>query len=530
MPGSAGRYKIVFTIFSLLMIACSIFLRIWHLGNIPGMNGDEAFYGVQSLGIIRGHPIQWLTPTGNVINVLFYGPCVLLHKLFPPSFPPSFALIRSIAVVSGLLALVANYLLCRRVFDARTALVSTVALAVLPEDIAQGRFGWDPSQSLLADAFVVYLSMLIAVDPRRSRWWTAWAAVATLAALSIHPTNVFVVPFVLLAIFLRRRSQIMRLYAVKPLTAASLATYAVTFVVVGLCIVVAVKRADFDLSVPIGYARLFSGVTVYQFVAGSFMPADTPAYRLWLWTAAPLLIFVMTLVHGIRNLRGRHGGSDADHLLFLGWMISTLMFFIIAGASGLSPGNERYALCLILPGTLCVCRLALALADRYQRLRYPLGALAACVCVLLLANFYVNYFQYIERTGGTGHPTFRTGVIEPKLAAYRLIESQAGPGVPILIVTSEWWNYQPLSYLAAADRRALVIAPAQIYRPEVGSYLARATAARELWEVEFDGSPACNDFKAHLASHNIPWTERQITDFGGRPVIDVIHWSLSGTQ
>jgi hypothetical protein len=560
MSTNTGRYQVVAHVFCVILLGLSIFLRLWHLGNIPGMDGDEADYGVRSLAIIHGRPIAWFTSNGNFLNMLFYGPCILLHRIFPPSF----ALIRSIAVACGLLALCANYTLCSRVFDRRSALASTVLLAVLPEDIAQSRYGWDPSQSLLADAFVVYLAMLIALDQERSRWWTAWAAVATLAALSVHPTNAFLIPYVILAVAGRWRSQIVRLYAVKRVTIGAIAVYTVTVLVVAGCVGAGVKfvkhcvvaassstsgagagfvvavatlanywshppPASVYLAALFGYARLFSGVTVYRFVAGSLMPGSMPPYQIWLWTAIPLLILAASFVYGIRVLGRRQNGGPADRLLFRGWIITTALFFPFGGFFGFTPGNERYALCLILPGTLCVCRFALAIADRYPSVRYPIGAIGACLGLFLLASFYVNYFQYIEKTGGTSDTTLHTlhtAAVEPKLAAYRLIESQAGAGVPIAILASVWGVDQPLLYLAAADHRARVFTPYELGRPEAASYLRRAIAAGQMWEVEFEGSQAWQYNKSRLALHKIPWTEQQIMDYGGHPLIDVIHWQL----
>ncbi len=94
------------------------------------------------------------TPTGNWLNPFFFAPLVALHALVEPSFE----LLRITPFASGLLALVVNFFLCRRAFDLRTATISTVALAVLPINIAYSRFAWDASQSLLFTLPVVYVA------------------------------------------------------------------------------------------------------------------------------------------------------------------------------------------------------------------------------------------------------------------------------------------------------------------------------------------------------------------------------------
>src|SRR5262245_43747402 len=83
----------------LALVAVSVALRVWLLGRLPGVNGDEAWMGVQAQRWLRGS-IAWRTPTGNLINPFFFVPEVVLHALFRPSF----TLLRVPAVISGLLA------------------------------------------------------------------------------------------------------------------------------------------------------------------------------------------------------------------------------------------------------------------------------------------------------------------------------------------------------------------------------------------------------------------------------------------
>ena len=128
------------------MLVVAVWFRCHDLGSMPGINGDEAWYGVQAEMVLHGEPISWHTPTGNLLNPLFFGPQLLLHACFEPSF----ALLRTTALLSGLLALVVNYWLCRDVFGCRAALISTTILAVLPIDIVYSRLAWDACQSLLS--------------------------------------------------------------------------------------------------------------------------------------------------------------------------------------------------------------------------------------------------------------------------------------------------------------------------------------------------------------------------------------------
>ena len=63
--------------------------------------------------LVHGESIDWRTPSGNPTNLLFLLPLAAIHAVVPPSF---FAL-RLTALASGLLALAANYVLCRKTFD-----------------------------------------------------------------------------------------------------------------------------------------------------------------------------------------------------------------------------------------------------------------------------------------------------------------------------------------------------------------------------------------------------------------------------
>ena len=91
------------------------------------------------------------TPTGNLANPFFFGPLVLLQACCRPSI----AVLRTVSLASGLLAS-GQLAALARVFDRRTAWVSTLALAVLPINIAYSRIAWDASQSLLATLPVLY--------------------------------------------------------------------------------------------------------------------------------------------------------------------------------------------------------------------------------------------------------------------------------------------------------------------------------------------------------------------------------------
>ena len=109
----------------MLLLTISVAMRLWRLDSVPGLNGDEAWYGVQALEWLDGpandgDSFSWRTPTGNLITPFFFLPQVLVHLYFEPGT----ATLRATAVTSGILALALNYWLCCQVFDRRTATIA----------------------------------------------------------------------------------------------------------------------------------------------------------------------------------------------------------------------------------------------------------------------------------------------------------------------------------------------------------------------------------------------------------------------
>ncbi len=190
----------------LALLCVAVFLRCYHLANLPGVNGDEAWSGVQALRWLHGESISWWTPTGNPLNWFYFVPIVALHAVAPPSF----ALLRLPALISGLLALPINYGLCRRTFDTRTAVISTWLLALMPIDIAYSRFGWDASQSMLATLLVMYLALIHFRRRQVTSMIPTAAVLALVVAIWVHPTNVFAAPLLVVPAVYRRRQELAR--------------------------------------------------------------------------------------------------------------------------------------------------------------------------------------------------------------------------------------------------------------------------------------------------------------------------------
>ncbi len=531
----------------------AVLFRMWNLGSLPGVNGDEAWYGMVTEALLSGESSAWLTPTGNPLNPFYFLPLLFLHSLFGPSF----TILRVPAVVSGLAALAVNVALCRKLFGERTALISTLALAVLPINIAYSRFGWDTSQTLLATLLVLYACAALArcgfdieksenltgrkkrrarfQDPkgRRTKFFL-FAATAFGCSLLVHPTNIFLAPMVVVSAIVAWRVELREFFcgphakvkigvALLSGTAAAIAA-----VVIGSKFAPdAIGRlASFSQlgEFSINFARLFSGVTVCRYIAGSCMPGFDGEPWIFNGSVYDILGIAMVaagvLMVGWWLWRAR---PKLELALAAGYLLSLLGFYLVAGPSAIQPHFERYALCLIAPAVLLFSRAAINLFDSRQALG---GMLFATATWIFLLGFFANYFWAFEATGGESHRAFRTAEVEPKLAAFELIkfaEQDATAEYPAVIYSSEWWNYRPLGYLAMKTpevevRELQFVVDDDTNRKRVLQHLQSADG--QAWIVEFamgDSLPAVQRF---LTNNEIPWQAmEQINDYAGRPVL-----------
>jgi hypothetical protein len=526
--------ELLLTINAGAMVLVALWFRCRWLGNLPGVNADETWYGVKALQLLRGQEVCLLTPTGNPLNPFFFGPLVLLHACFDPSI----VLLRWLALGSGVAALAINWLLCRWVFDRRTAAISTVLLALLPINIAYSRFAWDASQSLAATLPVLYLSLAAVRQPQRKGRFILAAVLAQLAAVAVHPTNIFAGAAIVAALAGCPRPQ-----EPKPIESGGvigrwkpaglvLATILLLILAVHwarkpgpsrfvsrMGDVRELTRTQATSHFAILYPRLFTGGTVYQYIAGSHSWFEWPCRAGKSGWGIDVVTFWLLLGAVVWCLwrSSKTGGRTEDRVLLSAWALGLVVFFFLAGPRALMPGWERWAICLVGPTVVLAARgLTLCSQVRKPNGQWVLAA-ASLIGWLVLADYQVHYFDFIRRTGGCGHRTFRTGAVEPKQAAVRTILQQRGAG-PTWIVTSEWWNRWPLQYLGMAEDGIRVVTPAEA---EASAQFESARRQGRVWYVEFDGSKPLEELRAVLAGRKAD--QWQFADFSGQPVLCVLH-------
>jgi len=490
---------------AIALIVAGVWLRVWRLDWIPGLNGDEAWYGAQAEALLNGEFFSWRTPTGNLINPFFFGLVVATHTFAGPSI----VLLRSAAVVSGLGALATNYWLCGRTLDRRTAIVATTLLAILPVNIAYSRFAWDASQSVLATLIVMYVSLQAAeASGLRRRRLIAIGFLALGAAVWVHPTNVFIAPMLGMAIFLRHMPTFWtwRWRWVVPVV-----------LVAGLILLPdagSIVRRVFN---PSEYAAfignfvgLFSGSTVLEFIPGSITPRGEFNWHRALYDLPVTVGLSVAIMGACRQLATK---APADRCLAIGWAVCVLGFFAVAGPRAIEPHWERYGMCLIAPTVLLATRGALAWLDRAACRKEVAAWILAVGGCLWLAGFFVDYFVFFARTGGQSHVAFRTAPVEAKVAALDFILNQpSSADYPVQIVAADWWTYWPLKYLAAREPTVEVLSAL-----DVAGGKHDDKAGSTVWHVRFVDDrglpPPAGDRERTI--------EQIVPDAGGKLLLEV---------
>jgi hypothetical protein len=480
-----------------LLTAC-VALRVWRLETLPGINGDEAWYGVQMLTLMDGQAFEWRTPPGNLLNPFFSGLLLLLQL----PFAPHFWILRAPAVISTLLA-VAAAAIWWTFLSTSLRLVATLLLAALPVTIAYGRFGWDSSQSVLAGVLLISCLM-------KRRW--ALAALCFVLAVWVHPTNIFLAPLAFFDFAYERP------FNLRTFTTRSAVAVLVVLVAKYLFVPPNVQMTASSMlervgslqawqDFVVGFGRLFSGATSYAYIAGPLSPANQRSHDALFW-----LLLLAVALFGVRGLFGAANRAPQAHVV--GWAAMVLAFFVVAGPDAVAPHFERYALVLVAPTILTFVLLLGYAAEQLSMSRHVVtfgGALAAAC----LVSVYVNYVDVLATTGSESHRTFRTSTREPKAMALEWIRgrSAARPECSeTRIVAEDWWAYWPMRYLAYREPQLTVVMTSD---QAVEQFLSSSDSCSYL--VGFVGGPFEN-----LMAHRSAQTGREIVhDPLNRPILFV---------
>jgi hypothetical protein len=523
----------LFLTLGLAAVCIAIFFRVWRIGNIPGVNGDEALIGLAAQSILKHQAIPWRTTSGNPIDLFYLLPAVPLHAIFPPSA----ALLRVPAMISGILAVIFAAVYFPRIYGRWTGLSYTLLIAVLPENIIQSRFGWEPSQSVLFTEIVLFCSLMALVESEKSKKWFIGGGFALLAALMCHPTNIFISIFYFGAILTKYKDQISPHLSPKTSGVRALVYWAVILMVVFGILALGwswVKQGVDTLlytnsaqAFPIFFARLLNGITGFRYISAAWFSNNTSELAISLLTYSTLAVIVIAIASGIYScLCKKTEQPNADTALFMGWVVVMFIFFIIAGAKALTPGNERYGLVLIAPTVLMVCRSIELMVTRSAIARNISSAALIAVAASFLVMFYNGYFWTIEHPYVVSELNFLTGPEESKAAALDLIKSEdSNPGHASFIIARSWHNVAPLKYLNNGDPNSNlhVLAHDEIESPAAMDVVLAASKLGQVWYVEYAISAELQQTEAELKAENMAYTEVTLYGYNHIPVEVVVH-------
>ena len=125
------------------------------LSSMPGISGDEGWWGVQALAWLSNRPTRRTRPAA-ILQTVFLIPLALLHTIASPSFWT----LRAITALVNLLALPLGFWFADGCSAIPPRGFYTVALAIMPTAIAHSRIAQDPSQSIFWTSIVIYLCLL----------------------------------------------------------------------------------------------------------------------------------------------------------------------------------------------------------------------------------------------------------------------------------------------------------------------------------------------------------------------------------
>jgi hypothetical protein len=518
-----GREGRILTAIFVSLLGTAIWFRLWHLSSVPGISGDEGWWGVQATAWLSGRPYQVHTTSGNPTDPFFLIPLALVHGVASPSF----AALRAVSALVNLLALPIGFWFVRRLYGNTTAWIYTVALAIMPTAIAHSRLAQDPSQSIFWTGIVIYLSLL-GLEERRRTWLYLGAALLVFPiALWTHPTNVFIAPFLVLPcvatvrLLLPSPKRSMALVLMSVFLAGLLIAWP-TFTLVARWndyldrpwLSMALTRLTDGgqwLEFAVNTARLFNGVTIYHYFSGA-RPATVP-FDLGVVVVVVVALwgFLLTPAANRRRL---------DYGLIVACATMWVAFYAFAGPQALRPHAERWGLCLIVPGTLFLARGLTAWIEGVPRIRRLTIALLTLTAASVLTSFYVNYFREFAITGGRSHLTYVTAATEPKQQALaQILASAAGPS-HVTIITQQWWLVWPIAYLAA-ERAHVSVSMGLAMKPDPA--FQDALGKGRLFIVEFAETPELATAIDWIRARGLHSETTTVRDASGRDLLQVLH-------
>ena len=500
----------------LILFGISGVFRLLWLDRIPGLNGDEGWYGSQITRALNGRPWSAITPCGLPINPELFGTEAILLLLTKPTV----LVLRFPAVMWGMVGVVLTYFLHRWVYRDRAEAVLTALLAAcLPAQIVYARILWDASFSCVSLPLVLYSTLRITERDRATGTWACFVLGAILTIWT-HATH---------ALFVAACLVVIAWGWIGPWCAWSVATSPRrrATVVVGLStlLVCLVWRWDFFIRFvsfgdswlvercEIGWLAITSvidlvtGLRAYEYFVGLPRPSWTGELY-----AASLLAGGTALVSLVRSER------KADRVLAVLVPLIFLMLLAPFVSRLLRYGElsyERYVFYFVpltIAAFIRTTRRCVLLGRPWSH-AVPAALSVAC-SGLLLAQFWQYYLDasqkdaFWERLDATTQNTYRTGPIEPKAAAVDAILNAVG-SARARVYGEDWSMWGPIEYLTGG-------------RFDVTSGPIEFESGVPLFVVGYSGSRYIATVQAESRRRQWRMTEQLFRDAHGRAVVSLL--------
>jgi hypothetical protein len=454
---------------ALVVLAFNLTFRLLWLDRLPGVNGDEAWYGVQVQRCIQGMPWSSRTPTGLPINPLLFSTEWLLLQFCEPSF----WILRLPIVIWSAAGLALTYVLYQWVYGERSESLFLVCLtACLPAHVAYSRFCWDGSFAFVSFPLFIF-PLLRMLQGHRGAVEVALLTLGSVLAVWAHATHAILVVTGLAVLAWEFRTAIRTCIRRRPITSTSLALTSV-FIAVWIAeesrqsrvalesIMSCVQRLPQHLA---GLAGVLVGPRVFSYLSG----APAPDWCAWVYLAFYLgagWLFICTF---------RRGSSGDRKLVVVAVAVLVLVLMMGRMLRLHRSSYERYILYLVPLLALIVLRGLLALQwrnrsasiigkppsdrgganDLAPQKTVPNFAMACPVAVLVvsivcLIQFWRSYFQPLchQTYSARLHRTFQSDIVEPKGAAAEAIRRRsASSPYPMPVYVEDWWLQHALDYL-----------------------------------------------------------------------------------
>jgi hypothetical protein len=390
-----------------VMLSLALLARFIWLDSVPGVNGDEAWYGVWVEKLLQGKLWNGMGQTGILPNPFYIIPLAAVQAMADPApwvlrVPP---------LISGLAFIIVGYAGLRSTIGARPAFVFALLAATTPVTLTYSRSGW-VSQTLLATVILLWACLA---------GKKVVALLSLSAALLVHPTNVFLLPIPVafwLKDFQSFLAKVTGNVKLGVLISAMLIGGTLTAILVSLWMrwekveKLLTGRYSPD-SLPhhffnalLKFGDLFSGIAVYRDeIVGD--PVGLTVHRVIISCA--LGVLALTLFCGVRTRR-----DPRITTLLVGLATSVIAFLIIGGPSGLRA--ERYALFMVAP---VLVLLSASLARPFNVTSRAGLWFALFLGSAALISIWFNYFEPLRISGGQARDTetgaYRTAAVEPEM-------------------------------------------------------------------------------------------------------------------